>query len=97
MWNKATVLSSWHIPAKYTHLAEYRDGAGQFTDYVLNGNFSLKTNETGRIGEILRSEEEVKLKGNTAYVMEFTYETGIADAYRISVKSQSKGMPSVRC
>lgn len=75
----------------YTHLAEYRDGAGQFTDYVLNGNFSLKTNETGRIGEILRSEEEVKLKGNTAYVMEFTYETGIADAYRISVKSQSKG------
>lgn len=68
-----------------THLAEYREEANQYRDYVISGNFSLKSNETGRIGEILRSAQEVKLQPNTSYKLEFSYETGIDDAYRVSI------------
>lgn len=72
---------------QYSHLAEYREEANQFTNYVLSGNYSLKTNEFGRVGETLRTiPSEVHFERNTEYEISFQYETGIADTYMLSVK-----------
>ncbi|MEG2455532.1 MAG: endo-alpha-N-acetylgalactosaminidase family protein, partial [Oscillospiraceae bacterium] len=76
-----------YLSGGYTHLAEYKAEMNQFTDYVVSGNFSLKSNEFGLVGEALRTRpNQSKLEANTQYELTCRYETGVNGAYALTVK-----------
>ncbi len=76
----------------YTHLAEYNAEKNQYVDYVVDGNFSLKTNELGSyVGQVLRTNpNQVEMKANTEYEISFAYQTGVEGRHHLEVRN-SKG------
>lgn len=78
-----------------SHLAE-RDLLGrQYKHWVLDGRFSLKTNQQpGEAGEMLVTEDSTfKLEPNKTYELGFLYSLADARAgYTVNVKSKSKGL-----
>jgi endo-alpha-N-acetylgalactosaminidase len=91
-----------------THLAEKVSDAQKAADpnisqpmtYVINGNFSLKSNEqdfisnanTPLVSELLATvPSTLKLMPNTHYKIGLSYEANKAGLYQLSVKSRSNG------
>nr|WP_158097972.1 endo-alpha-N-acetylgalactosaminidase family protein [Anaerofilum sp. An201] len=69
------------------HLAEYREGSQQYTDYVVDGNFSLKITQDG-LGNLVRTDANtVQLKPNTTYQLKLDYITGVTGRYALFVKN----------
>lgn len=77
-----------------THFAERNPEGGQYMNWVIDGRFSLKTNQQqGTTGEMLVTDEStLQLKPNTTYELGFEYTNKIDDLYSISIKSPTAGV-----
>lgn len=69
------------------HLAEYREGSKQYTDYVVDGNFSLKINQLDKGPMVRTNPSTVSLKPNTSYQLKLEYITGADGLYTLKVRN----------
>ncbi|MGL5381004.1 endo-alpha-N-acetylgalactosaminidase family protein [Clostridium sp.] len=76
-----------------THYAEKNPAGGQYMNWVINGRFSLKTNQQqGTTGEMLLTDEStLQLKPNTTYELGFKYTNKIDNLYSVAIKSKTAG------
>ena len=77
-----------------THYAEKDPEGKQYMNWVIDGRFSLKSNQqSGTTGEILLTDEStLKLKPNTTYELGFKYTNKIDNLYSVSIKSATEGV-----
>ncbi|MGL4992248.1 MAG: endo-alpha-N-acetylgalactosaminidase family protein [Sarcina sp.] len=76
-----------------THFAEDNPEKDQYMDWVIDGRFSLKTNQKAdSTGEILVTDQStMQLKPNTKYELGFKYTNKLSDLYSIAIKSPKGG------
>ncbi|MGL4992245.1 MAG: endo-alpha-N-acetylgalactosaminidase family protein [Sarcina sp.] len=76
-----------------THYAEQNPDKDQYMNWVIDGRFSLKTNQQpGTTGEMLVTDQStMKLKPNTKYEVGFKYTNKLPDLYSIALKSPKGG------
>ncbi|MBX7286356.1 endo-alpha-N-acetylgalactosaminidase family protein [Clostridium chauvoei] len=76
-----------------THYAEKDPEGKQYMNWVIDGRFSLKSNQQpGTTGEILLTDEStLKLKPNTTYEIGFKYTNKIDNLYSVAIKSETSG------
>ena len=76
-----------------THFAEKDPEGGQYMNWVIDGRFSLKTNQqAGTVGEMLVTDEStLQLKPNTTYELGFKYTNKVDNLYSVSIKSPTAG------
>ena len=76
-----------------THFAEKDPEGKQYMNWVINGRFSLKTNQqAGTTGEMLLTDQStLQLKPNTTYELGFKYTNKIDNLYSVAIKSETAG------
>lgn len=76
-----------------THFVEKNPKGSQYMNWVIDGRFSLKTNQQSEfVGEILVTDEStLKLKPNTVYELGLSYTNKLKDVYSVTIKSPKLG------
>ncbi|WP_170272217.1 endo-alpha-N-acetylgalactosaminidase family protein [Clostridium tarantellae] len=77
-----------------THFAEKNPDGDQYMNWVIDGRFSLKTNQQeGTTGEMLVTDQTtLQLKPNTKYEIGFKYTNKKDNLYSIALKSPTAGV-----
>ena len=77
-----------------THFAEKNPEGGQYMNWVIDGRFSLKTNQQdGSVGEIsVTDQSTLQLKPNTTYEVGVEYTNKLDNLYSISINSPTAGL-----
>lgn len=69
------------------HLAETREDAAQYLDYVADGHYSLKITQDGNGNLIRTNPNTVKLEAKKEYELGLEYITGVNGRYQMTVRN----------